>query len=201
MNMFLYSTELGLVLYAYFHLRLHRFHRYILACSLLTDTACTTVLCYDAWLTLKLATLPGVHPWTLGVSIMFTYIASALEQSFFAHRYWIITRNKYILGLIFLGIVVHIIFGFIAAIYVLVIPDFSKLTFGVPASAVAATVCAATDLLIAVAMFYKIRGIETVNTTTQSLLFRMSLLAIASGVFTATATTLMIVFLFTNVNA
>ncbi|KAJ8083010.1 hypothetical protein PM082_008871 [Marasmius tenuissimus] len=197
MNMFLYTTEVALIVYAYAHLRLNRFHRYLLVASLLTDTACTAIVCYSFWLVIAGPITVDGQPWPLGAIIILTYMSSAWGQIYFVHRYWIIARNKIVSGLIVFGILVHVVFGFIAAIYVFVIRRIGY-HFGVSASAVAATVCATTDILIAGSMFLKLRRIQTFNTSTQNLLARISLLAISSGVITATATTLMIVFLFTS---
>ncbi|KAF9260682.1 hypothetical protein L218DRAFT_962262 [Marasmius fiardii PR-910] len=196
-SVFLCSMEITLGAYFFLNHKQNQFQKFILGSALLLDFLCTAVQCYNAWLHLDVLT---TQTWCLGVSIMLTYVVSVLEQLYLVHRYWIIAQNKIVVSLIFLGVIVHLAFGFITGVYVLVIREFVY-HFGVPASMVAAVTCAVTDLFIAINIFHTARSIDTSDSSTQSLLYRLSILAISSGVVTATATTLMIVLLFTKLEA
>ncbi|KAF9260124.1 hypothetical protein L218DRAFT_1003054 [Marasmius fiardii PR-910] len=92
-------------------------------------------------------------------------------------------------------------FAFVSSIYVLIIPQSTlqsvyNFNFGTTSVTIAAVVCAATDILIAISMFRAIRKLDTIQDSTQSLLYRLSILAISSGALTATATIIKIILLF-----
>ncbi|KAG7095763.1 hypothetical protein E1B28_006468 [Marasmius oreades] len=109
-------------------------------------------------------------------------------------------RNKIVLLLVLLGVIIHVVFGFISGIYVLVIRQ-PVYHFGVSSATIAAVTCAATDLFIAINMFHTARRINTIDTSVQNLLYRLSIIGMTNGIVTATTTTLMIILLFTSIEA
>ncbi|KAJ4477858.1 hypothetical protein C8J55DRAFT_561432 [Lentinula edodes] len=70
--------------------------------------------------------------------------------------------------------------------------------YGLNLTITAATLCAATDLLIAVTMFHTMRTIKTTYTATQSLLRRISIQSVACGSTTSVFTIIMVSLLVTH---
>jgi len=98
-NMLFYGTEI--VLGGFYFLnsrsRPNRFFHWSLGISLLIDTTCTAVVCYNAYFYIVLDTaalLSLLQPWMLPVTILCTYHAAMVEQVFLIHRFWHITHNK-----------------------------------------------------------------------------------------------------------
>ncbi|KAG7094819.1 hypothetical protein E1B28_005632 [Marasmius oreades] len=199
-NIFLYSTEITLGVYFFLHHKQNRFQKFSLGGSLLLDTVCTMFVCYFAWLHTAPKSLIDDTNSREGVVIILTYLVSVLEQLYLVHRYWILARNRIVVSFVLLGAIIHLVFGFITGIYALLLPDLVN-RYGVPSIAVAAVTCAATDLLIAINMFRAARSVDTVDAPTQSLLYRLSLVAITSGVVTAIAATFKVILLFTSIQA
>ncbi|KAF9259122.1 hypothetical protein L218DRAFT_908666 [Marasmius fiardii PR-910] len=200
LNISLYSMEITLGADFLLHHKHNRFQKFSVGGSLFLDTACTIVVCYSTWVHTD-ASLKARSGWRPGVLILLTYLVSTLEKLYLIHQYWIIARNKTVLSVVLLGAAVHLIFASIASIYVLVVgPQYhrSMYTPAITSVTIAACICAATDLLIAINMFQAARKIDTIDTSTQSLLYRLSILAISSGVLIATVTILMVIFRFTS---
>ncbi|KAF9260687.1 hypothetical protein L218DRAFT_568317 [Marasmius fiardii PR-910] len=193
-NVFLYSLEITLIAYFFLCHRKNRFQRFSLGGSLLLDTICTVIVCYSTWLLAH--AVSREKQWWPGVMTILTYLISVVEQLYLVHQYWIIARNKIVLSLILLGVIVHLVFGFVAGVSNLVR---LRPSFSTPSLAVAATTCAATDLFLAINMFRATRNIDTMDNPTQSLLYRLSIIAISSGIVTASATTLKIILLFISI--
>ncbi|KAH7881473.1 uncharacterized protein C8R40DRAFT_45965 [Lentinula edodes] len=147
----------------------------LLAISLCIDTVCTGVVCYNVYLYLILE--PG-------------------EQVFFTYRYWRITHNKFITLLISTITASHVAFAWVLGIGLIRDPVVSQ--SGLNLTIIAATLCAATDLLIAVIMFHTMRTIKTTYTATQSLLRRISIQSVACGSTTSVFTIIMVSLLVTH---
>ncbi|KAF9260688.1 hypothetical protein L218DRAFT_568358 [Marasmius fiardii PR-910] len=185
-NVFLYSLEITLIAHFFLFHQQNRLQRLSLGCSLLLDTICTVIVCYSTWM--YTGGVSRGQEWWPGVLTILSYLISVIEQLYLAHQYWIIARNKIVLSLILLGTIVHLVFGFVAGISINAVPQL--IHFRGPSLSIAAFTCAATDLFLAINVFRATRKIDTINTSTQSLLYRLSITAISSGVVTATATIL-----------
>ncbi|KAJ3751210.1 hypothetical protein DFH05DRAFT_169653 [Lentinula detonsa] len=177
-NMMLYGTELALGGFYLINSRHNVFFRWSLAISLCIDTVCTGVVCYNVYLYLILepkALTSESQPWTLPATILCTYHAALVEQVFFTYRYWQITHNKF------------------------VTLSISTLTAsGINLTIITATLCAATDLLIAITTFHTMRTIKTTFSATQSLLRRISIQSVACGSTTSIFTIIMVSLLVTH---
>ncbi|KAG7095757.1 hypothetical protein E1B28_006463 [Marasmius oreades] len=193
-NVFLYSMEVTLSAYFFQCHKTNRYQKFSLGGSLFLDTVCSAVVCYYTWLRID---DPMIESWSRGIITILTYFVSVCEQLYLVHRYWIIARNRVVVFFVLLGAIVHLVFGFISGLLSLVVPG-SVHSYGILSLTIAAVTCAATDLLIAINIFYATRNIDTINPSTQSLLFRLSIIGISSGIVTATATTLKIILLFTS---
>uniref|UniRef100_A0A0W0FR98 DUF6534 domain-containing protein n=1 Tax=Moniliophthora roreri TaxID=221103 RepID=A0A0W0FR98_MONRR len=221
LNLTLYTLEICLGVY-YFNISKYpwnSFNRLTLTASLLVDTACTAVVCYNVYFYLvdfrskspfssfRAASQPDVNedvnqfiqPWTLPATILLTYTSSLIEQCFYVHRYWKISRNIFMTLIIVVFIVTHVVFGFISGIWTAIRPQIG-FSFAVTATTVAAVLCSATDLVIAVCMAWKLKSIRTTYAQTQSLIRRMTIQAVTNGIITSTATIIMLVLLFTTIN-
>ncbi|ESK91679.1 hypothetical protein Moror_10675 [Moniliophthora roreri MCA 2997] len=203
LNLTLYTLEICLGVY-YFNISKYpwnSFNRLTLTASLLVDTACTAVVCYNVYFYLVdfRNVNQFIQPWTLPATILLTYTSSLIEQSFYVHRYWKISRNIFMTLIIVVFIVTHVVFGFISGIWTAIRPQIG-FSFAVTATTVAAVLCSATDLVIAVCMAWKLKSIRTTYAQTQSLIRRMSIQAVTNGIITSTATIIMLVLLFTTIN-
>ncbi|EEB91613.1 hypothetical protein MPER_10002, partial [Moniliophthora perniciosa FA553] len=194
LNLTLYTLEICVGVY-YLNISKYpwkSFNRFTLTASLFVDTACTAVVCYNVYLYLVDTKISqSIQPWTLPATILLTYTSSLIEQGFYAHRYWKISRNTFITSVIVVFIFTHVVFGFISGIWTAVRPEveFSLRSQRQP-----------TDLVIAICMVWKLRSIETTYAQTQSLIRRVSIQAVTSGIFASTATIIMLVLLFTSLN-
>ncbi|KAJ4485357.1 hypothetical protein J3R30DRAFT_1346682 [Lentinula aciculospora] len=198
-NMVLYGTELVLSAFYLINSRPNAFFRWSLAISLCIDTVCTGVVCYNVYLYLILepeALTSERQPWTLPATILCTYHAALVEQVFFTYRYWQITRNKFITSLICAITAAHVALAWVLGIGLIMNPVVSQ--HGLNLTIIAATLCAATDLLIAITMFHTMRTIKTTYTATQSLLRRISIQSVACGSTTSIFTIIMVSLLVTH---
>ncbi|KAJ3840079.1 hypothetical protein EV361DRAFT_892743 [Lentinula raphanica] len=198
-NMLLYGTELVLGGFYLINARSNVFFRWTLASSLCIDTICTAVVCYNVYLYLILepqALTSNVQPWTLPATILCTYHAALVEQVFFTCRYWQITRNKLVTLLIVTITASHVAFAWVLGVGLIINPVVSQ--SGLNLTIVAATLCAATDLLIAITTFHTMRAIKTTFSATQSLLRRISIQSVACGSTTSIFTIIMVSLLVTH---
>ncbi|KAJ3757266.1 hypothetical protein EV360DRAFT_84177 [Lentinula raphanica] len=198
-NMLLYGTELVLGGFYLINARSNVFFRWTLASSLCIDTICTAVVCYNVYLYLILepqALTSDVQPWTLPATILCTYHAALVEQVFFTYRYWQITRNKLVTLLIVTITASHVAFAWVLGVGLIINPVVSQ--SGLNLTIVAATLCAATDLLIAITTFHTMRAIKTTFSATQSLLRRISIQSVACGSTTSIFTIIMVSLLVTH---
>ncbi|KAF9068481.1 hypothetical protein BDP27DRAFT_1327108 [Rhodocollybia butyracea] len=167
--------------------------------ALLIDTVCTAVVCYNAYFYIVLSpeSLESfIQPWTLPVTILCTYHAAVVEQVFFIRRFWQITRNKLVTFLSCFLLIAHISFAWILVIDLLAVSAVT--VFNLNLTIIAASLCAATDLFIAVVMFHTMSRIKTTYTATQSLLRRISMQSMACGFTTSATTVVMLALLVTH---
>ncbi|KAJ3868156.1 hypothetical protein EV359DRAFT_32830, partial [Lentinula novae-zelandiae] len=202
-NMILYGTEVVLGGFYLLNSRPNAFFRWSLAISLCIDTVCTGVVCYNVYLfdsrkmlEFQSALTSNTQPWTLPATILCTYHAALVEQVFFTYRYWRITRNKFVTLMISTITASHVAFAWVLGIGLIRDPVVSQ--SGINLTIIAATLCAATDLLIAIIMFHTMRTIKTTYTATQSLLRRISIQSVACGSTTSVFTIIMVSLLVTH---
>ncbi|KAJ3998841.1 hypothetical protein F5050DRAFT_1125719 [Lentinula boryana] len=198
-NMMLYGTELVLGGFYLINSRHNAFFRWSLAISLCIDTVCTGVVCYNVYLYLILdpkALTSESQPWTLPATILCTYHAALIEQVFFTYRYWQITHNKFVTLSISTLTALHVAFAWVLGIGLILNPVVSQ--SGLNLTIIAATLCAATDLLIAITTFHTMRKIKTTFSATQSLLRRISIQSVACGSTTSIFTIIMVSLLVTH---
>ncbi|KAJ3988219.1 hypothetical protein F5890DRAFT_1471649 [Lentinula detonsa] len=186
-NMMLYGTELALGGFYLINSRHNVFFRWSLAIS----------LCIDTYLILEPKALTSEsQPWTLPATILCTYHAALVEQVFFTYRYWQITHNKFVTLSISTLTAVHVAFAWVLVIELILNPVVSQ--SGLNLTIIAATLCAATDLLIAITTFHTMRTIKTTFSATQSLLRRISIQSVACGSTTSIFTIIMVSLLVTH---
>ncbi|KAE9397866.1 hypothetical protein BT96DRAFT_995427 [Gymnopus androsaceus JB14] len=193
-NMVFYGTEIVLSGFYLLNSRPSAFFRWSLVVALCIDSACTGITYSRSELGITSRSVRQL--WTLPATILCTYHAAMVEQVFFTHRYWQITRNKVVTTLISVLLVSHVVFAWILAISLCVnpFPDIFNLSL----TTTAATLCAGTDLFIACIMFHTMRSIRSTYEATQSLLRRISIQSVACGFSTSIFTIIMLSLLVTH---
>ncbi|KIK66104.1 hypothetical protein GYMLUDRAFT_958437 [Collybiopsis luxurians FD-317 M1] len=198
-NMMFYGTELVLCGFYFLKSRPRGFYRWSLISALTIDTACTGIICYDVYYSLVVnpqVLITVGQPWMLPAIILCTYHVAMVEQVFFTYRYWQLTRKKIITMMVSALLFSHVAFAWILGIVLMVNPRVT--TFSLDLTTIAATLCAATDLVIAVVMFRAMRSINTTYTATKNLLHRISIQSVACGVTTSISTIVMLSLLVTH---
>ncbi|KAJ7077999.1 hypothetical protein B0H15DRAFT_540027 [Mycena belliarum] len=175
-------------------------HRVAAAAMLLFDGLCTASLC--VLVHLSLITIPNdpLSPRLLkpiAASIYMTYATALVEQYFMCTLYFHLTRNIFITGLLALCVLVHTAFSFASASLLLVENDILNIP-AFTATTVGAITCAFTDGLIAISLcfkFWKLLALAPTQSTTRSLVQRIMMLTISSGLIVGSNTLIMMILL------
>jgi hypothetical protein len=199
-NLLFYGFELVLSGFYFHRSKPSGFFLWTLAASLFIDTVFTGLLCYSLYFELVVSggVVAGQPYWTLSAMILCNYHAAMLEQIFFTHRYWQITHNKVVTGMILTLVTAHMVFAWALGIYLYLVPGITPLSENF--TIVAATLCAATDTFIALVTFHTMRTItgRTTYSATQSLLHRISVQCVVCGFTTAIWTIIVLLLLVTG---
>ncbi|KAF9072085.1 hypothetical protein BDP27DRAFT_440457 [Rhodocollybia butyracea] len=131
-NVLFYGTEIGLGGFYILSSPPNRLFRWSLGISLLIDTACTAVVCYNVYFYIQLGSADLLssfsnEPWTLPITIICTYHAAMVEEVFFIHRFWKITRNKLVTLVACTLMVSHLLVHWTLAINLLANPAVTTL--------------------------------------------------------------------------
>ncbi|KAF9062892.1 hypothetical protein BDP27DRAFT_259854 [Rhodocollybia butyracea] len=168
--MLFYGVEIVLGGFYFHSSRPNVFFHWSLSIAMLIDTVCTVVICYNAyfWIVLEPEVLShsfSNEQWMLPTTILCTYNAAMVEQIFFIRRFWQMTNNKLATflacSLLTAHMALHWKIGIEVYVYQMVTP------FNIKLALIAATLCAATDLFIAMAMLHTTITTKTAYTSTQ----------------------------------
>ncbi|KAF9062899.1 hypothetical protein BDP27DRAFT_1368456 [Rhodocollybia butyracea] len=111
-----------------------------------------------------------------------------VEEAFFIRRFWKIK----------ITVTIQLLVHWALAIDLLAHQAVTAINVNLAITSTGGTLCAATDLFIAVVMLHTMSTIKTTYTGTQSLLRRISIQSMACGIATSVSTTLMLTFFVTH---
>ncbi|KAF9062896.1 hypothetical protein BDP27DRAFT_1451541 [Rhodocollybia butyracea] len=200
-NILFYGTEVGLGSFYFLNSPPNPLFRWSLGISLLIDTVCTVVVCYNVYFyflsgSTDLLSSRLNEPWTLPITILCTYSAAMVEEVFFIHRFWKITHNKLVTLVACFLMISHL-----SVHWILVIDLFTTQAvtmFNTNLTIIGNALCAATDVFIAVVMLHTTSTIKTTFIGTQSLLRRISIQSMACGITTSVSTILVLSLFLTD---
>ncbi|KAJ7477994.1 hypothetical protein B0H11DRAFT_2234325 [Mycena galericulata] len=198
-NMALYTFEL--VLCVQYFRRPSRPWAYRTGVGLLVlfDTVCTLGVCFDIGLAIAGSSVKNsrllLAP--LATQIMATYASSLISQLFLTNVLYTLTGSKIVGGALLILSFVHLGFSWACAVTLIQTEHEQGIPFTL--SIIAAVLCAATDISIAVSLTWKFwmmmgRTFSTKNST-QNLVRQVMILTISSGSLCAGNTLIMMVLL------
>ncbi|KAJ7864916.1 hypothetical protein B0H13DRAFT_2353316 [Mycena leptocephala] len=157
-------------------------HKAGVGAFIISDTACTHYT--DATLL-----------WQASLTIIATYTTALVEQAFLCYIFYALTNRRFIAGFLVLTIFIHLGISLAAAGLV---AEGKKIAMTNRVSKIGAISCATTDILVAAALaatFYKMEASLTRGQTLRSLIRRLLILSLTSGVIVASFTIIHMVLL------
>ncbi|KAJ3771011.1 hypothetical protein FB446DRAFT_125394 [Lentinula raphanica] len=206
----LISSWINLLLYAceallYVHLvfspkpKITRRTTVFISLALFVDTigsiaiCCSTVAAFDSVLltwSVNEAEL-SVH-WSTLVTVVTTYSASVLEQSYFLRRYWSISHNHFVTTILAIFVFANAVSAIVIAIFFQLNPvSGSTLELEEDTPLASAALMATTDISLAIVTIWKLKSVRTSRNTVNVLLHRFCLYIGAYGCVTAVATSML----------
>ncbi|KAJ7677126.1 hypothetical protein DFH06DRAFT_618942 [Mycena polygramma] len=178
-------------------------HKIGVALLVFADTVCTLAISIDVCL--AVLRLPIENPRLLvvptTVEIMTTYISAVVAQLFLCNLFYVLTESRIVAGAIFVLIFVHLGFSWAAAIISNHTLNYVGIAF--TTTTVGAISCAATDVVIAIALSWKfgtmMGRIRRANST-RSLLRHILILTVSCGAIDASSTLVMMILLLKKSN-
>ncbi|KAJ6534204.1 hypothetical protein B0H19DRAFT_1271931 [Mycena capillaripes] len=198
LNVALYTLELVLAA-RYFAGPARPFtHKIAVVGLLCADTVCTIVTGFSVCLGVvpMITTNFRLFLAPLMVSIITTYMSSAVTQLFLCNILYRLTKNKVVTGAVLMLVFVHLGFSWASAI--LTVKTKNVVGMVVTTTVIGAIICAVTDISIAVCLSWKFWGMMgelDSGRETRSLIRRILVLTVSSGAFCATNTLLVMIFL------
>ncbi|SJL14155.1 uncharacterized protein ARMOST_17610 [Armillaria ostoyae] len=101
LNMILYTSQVALSIYYLRHFTATRWLRGWIFASLFIDGTCLIVGMVGVYMYLVLnqgLSYRVIFAWASKVVVLLTYSSALIAHTFFCHRYWTISRNKWITG-------------------------------------------------------------------------------------------------------
>ncbi|KAJ7878810.1 hypothetical protein B0H14DRAFT_2710946 [Mycena olivaceomarginata] len=203
-NLLFYMLEIVLVFKYFQRPRRPLWHKIGVATFMVADTICTVGVCWHAYLVLLVfpcvdlseTGLPPSLFWPVSLTILATYATASVEQAFLCNLFFSLTQRRFITGLFVLSIFFHL--GFSWASSVLLLKAQSPGGSAFTTTQIGAISCAVTDISIAAALafsFYRMESRTVKGRTTQTLLRRLGVLSLTSGVVVASITLLTVIAL------
>ncbi|KAJ3914616.1 hypothetical protein F5877DRAFT_82607 [Lentinula edodes] len=212
MNLVLYACEA--VLCAYFLLfttqKITRGIKLFIVVAFLVDTIGTVAICYSTDMALKSAISSSwyivdqvklANHWSTLLSVVVTYLAALLEQSYFLNRYWSISHNRTVTSVLALLVFSNPALAVSVTVFLTSRPlsDVAlKLKENTPL--VSAAIMATTDISLAIVTITRLKSVRTSQNATQALLQKFCFYVGAYGCVTAVSTTVLLVFWLINLN-
>jgi len=193
LNVSLYTLEL--VLCRRYFQRPNRpfFYRLGVGALILFDTACTLTICIN--LCFFVLSIGGDQVALLSptsVTIILTYSSAAVEQTILCHLFFTLTQNMLVSVFLAILILAHMGLAFTSGALILVLD--SEFTAALNTATAASVTCAATDILISVALASKVwksLGPTDVLPARNSIARRFLLLCVSAGLIVASNTLIM----------
>ncbi|KAK0192969.1 hypothetical protein F5146DRAFT_1223027 [Armillaria mellea] len=194
LNAILYTTQVALSTYYLRHFTATRWLRGWIFASLLIDGTCVLFVMIGFFKFLVLNQVPS-HPistWTSTVIVLLTYSSASIGHVFFCHRYWTISGNKWITG----WIVFLITTNMLGALGFTIMTSLQPKSLVLAAPLTLSSICATTDISIAVSLAWMCWRIQTPRAKTKNLLRRAAIQALTCGFTMAIYTTVMSISIF-----
>jgi len=190
----LFIVEFVLAILYCYQFNVHGPRRFNLIVNFLVVNAVGALIatCANAWklLIIHPASPPVNHSWPIPLMVIFSNIASTIEQCFLLYRYYTLSRRMHLTGLVLLLIVANATSGFTAAVYILVRPEYPMTTV---TTAISYYLGAIVDVLLPILIIWELRQIRTTYSGTQSLIRRVIVNAASSGAIVAVVEILLLV--------
>ncbi|KAJ6534203.1 hypothetical protein B0H19DRAFT_1185524 [Mycena capillaripes] len=178
-------------------------HKIAVVCLLCADSVCTIAAGFSVYLLVVSPTITNSRlvlvP--LMLSIITTYMSSAVTQLFLCNVIYRLTKNKVVTGAVLMLIFVHLGFSWASAILSVQTENFQLGGIVVTTTAIGAITCAAADVSIAVCLSWKFWGMMNEldpGMELGGLIRRILILTVSSGAFCATNTLLVMILLLTK---
>ncbi|KAF7368325.1 hypothetical protein MVEN_00153900 [Mycena venus] len=187
-------------------------HKAGVVAFIISDTACTVGVCAEVYV--ALIESPSVDfqkhyadatlLWQASLTVIATYTTASVEQAFLCYIFYALTNRRFISGFFVLTIFVHLGISLAAAGLVAeagLVAKARKIAMTHRVSEIGAISCAATDILVAAALavtFHKMEASVTRGRTMRSLIRRLLILSLTSGVIVASFTIIHMVLLLVN---
>ncbi|KAK0474169.1 hypothetical protein IW261DRAFT_566550 [Armillaria novae-zelandiae] len=187
-------TPVALSVYYLRHFTATRWlHGWIFA-SLLIDGGCTIVGMVGVYMYLIHDQGPShsIYTWASKIVVLCTYSSASIAHIFFCHRYWTISGNKWITGSIACLITANMLGTLVSTIMTSLHPHAFVLAVPLTLS----SICATTDVSIAVSLAWTCWHIKTPHANTKNLLRRAAIQALTCGFTTAIFTIVMSISIF-----
>ncbi|KAK0494532.1 hypothetical protein EDD18DRAFT_346795 [Armillaria luteobubalina] len=194
LNVILYTSQVALSIYYLRHFTATRWLRGWIFASLFIDGLCTIVAMVGVYMYLIRGQGPShtIYTWTSKVIVLCTYSSASIAHVFFCHRYWTISKNKWITGCIIFLITANILGTVASTVITSLYPGI--LVLAVPLTL--SSICAAADLTTAVSLAWTCWHIQSPHANTKNLLRRTAIQALTCGFTTAIFTTIMSISIF-----
>ncbi|KAJ7111178.1 hypothetical protein C8R43DRAFT_160709 [Mycena crocata] len=204
-NCMLFSAELCLMA-QYFQHRSTRpwLHQVGVGAIFLFDTICTLTICAEVYTVVLVFPCQEAHVFTrftmgaLATELFTTYATASFVQLFLCYLYFALTKNRIVGGILVANVIIHLIFSYLSAIFVITNSAPGPTGFAFLTSKIGAITCAITDILIASVLLYTLIRMEitsAVRLSTHSLLRRLMVIIVTSGVLVASSTLFTMIFL------
>ncbi|KAJ7171508.1 hypothetical protein C8R46DRAFT_1190783 [Mycena filopes] len=217
LNFGLYTAELILCIRYFSRPTRPLYHKIGVGLLVFFDTVCTVAIGFDVVLA-ALPTPPSTNLHLLltplAVTIVTTYISAAIAQLFLSNLFyilWVLTRfqlylgsaemcgrtgNVLVSGVLLILIAVHVAFSWASGISTAA--NLALGGFAFTETTIGAISCAATDIIISFSLawkFYTMMAGTRPENATRSLLRRIMILTVSSGLICATNTFIMMILL------
>ncbi|KAJ3769169.1 hypothetical protein FB446DRAFT_748960 [Lentinula raphanica] len=187
-NLVLYSIEF--LVGSYFICKVNQKKiKILVAVAILIDTLGTICVCQYTWVALLTPQKPLraiAEPFLLGY--VMSMISAAIEQSYFTHRVWTITRRKTMVSILAVLIFVPVVCNIASMSIALKVRDpYEDQDQEVTLTIVATLLVAITDIFIALYLVFKLRSINLVqfSCSTKHLIRKIMTYTVACGFITA----------------
>ncbi|PBK90165.1 hypothetical protein ARMGADRAFT_1167038 [Armillaria gallica] len=194
LDIILYTSQVALSIYYLHHFTATRWLRSWIFASLFIDGACLIVGTVAVYMYLIHDQGPShpIYTWASKVVVLLTYSSASIAHVFFCHRYWTISRNKWITRWIVLLITANMLGTVVFTVFTSLHPGAFVLAVPLTLS----SICATADITIAVSLAWTCWHIQSRHAETKNLLRRAAIQALTCGFTTAIFTTLMSISIF-----
>ncbi|KAK0452628.1 hypothetical protein EV421DRAFT_1898352 [Armillaria borealis] len=194
LNIILYTSQVALSIYYLRHFTATRWLRGWIFASLFIDGTCLIVGMVGVYMYLVLSQGPShtLFTWAGKVVVLLTYSSASIAHTFFCHRYWTISKNKWITGWIVFLIITNMLGTLVSTVFTSLHPE--ALVLVVPLTL--SSICAAADVTIAASLAWTCWHIQSPHAKTKDLLRRAAIQALTCGFTTAIFTTIMSISIF-----